>query len=111
MYHLPTSENILLSSHNFHHMQSGKISGYADRVEMNLSGHEEVIQIYRKLSNLLIMFDSAVTSDEIKDIGFHYRSGLSYPDVISLDSFGNVITQEVTIPIPFEEFMEAEFEH
>ena len=54
----------------------------ADRVDIDFSGHEVVVQIDIKGSNLPILFDLSVTSDENKYIGFHYRSVLAYSSII-----------------------------
>ena len=59
-------------------MHGDNSSAYADMVEINLRVHEVVVQIDRKESNIKIGFNSDVTSDEKKKIGFHYISVLYY---------------------------------
>ena len=48
------------------HVRNSSI--YADRVDMHFIVHEVVVKIDRKWSNLPIVFDLAVTSDENKYI-------------------------------------------
>ena len=42
------------------------ISVYADKVDINLSGHKLVVLIDRKGENVLILFDSAINHEENK---------------------------------------------
>ena len=72
-------------------MHSGNSSGFAHKVYISFKGHKVVVQNDRKGWNLPIEFDSAVTSDENKDIIFHTRSELSYSKIRGLYYFGSAI--------------------
>ena len=74
-------------------------------------GHEVVITIDIKRSNIPTVFDSALNYDKNKSIIFHYMSGLSCYDIIEIYSSEVMIAKEVTINISCKESVEAEFEH
>ena len=81
-YHLSTEDIFLFVPQNYHQMHGSNSSVYYDRVYMHLNRHEVAVKINRKGSNLTVLFDSAMTSDENKDIGLQYRSGLAYSGII-----------------------------
>ena len=68
----------LFSSKTYHNINGGNISFYSDRFKMHLGGHKLVIKIDRKVSNILTVFDSSMTSDEEEKFLFRYISGLCY---------------------------------
>ena len=76
-YHLTTTQNRLSINQIYHHIHDGNISVCADRIDIHLYGHKIVIPIDKKGSNLLICFDSAVNSDQKKEFGLHYISGMA----------------------------------
>ena len=75
---------------------------YADRVEIHLSGHVVVVPTNRKGSNITIVFDLVVTSDEKKYVEFNYRVVPAYSGIIELYSFGIFRKIKVTVSSPFE---------
>ena len=84
-----------------------------DSVEMTFKGNHIVIPISREQSNLPIVFNSFVSTQEKKKSGQHIRSEMAYSNPSKLDLFGDLKTSNdmVNSKEGFEDMIHNNHEH
>jgi hypothetical protein len=75
-YHLPSAKIRLFSPQTYHTIYGGHSSVNGDRVEKYIDRHKLVIPIDRQVLNVLMVYNSGVTAQEMKDHGPFIRSAL-----------------------------------
>ena len=94
-------------------MHGGHSYVSGDAVEMSCKGNRIVIPISREQSNLPIVFNSFVSTQEKKKSGQHIQSAMAYSNLSKLDFFGDLKTSHdmVNSMAGFEDIIHNEHGH
>ena len=112
-YHLPQTDVQLFSPQTYHQIHGGHSSLNGDAVEMHYKGNRVVIPIRRGQENLLIVYNSFVSSKEKNEFGPHIQSAMEYYNLSNIDFFGYIqtSTEMVNGKRGFEITIKNEYEH
>ena len=109
-YHLTQTDVRLFSPQTYHQMHGAHSYVSGDAVEMTCKGNWIVIPISRDQSNFPIIFNSFVSTQEMKKSGQHIQSAMAYSNLSKLDFFGDLKTSNdmVNSKVGFEDMIHNE---
>ena len=68
-YHLPSAQIRLFSPQTYHTLYGGHSAVFGDRVEMFVGEHRIEVPINREMANVPMVTNSAVSAEEMANIG------------------------------------------